>query len=97
MIIFVEVDNVTLKNFGYLIASLLYIDKRTLQRKLKTRGTSFSRLVEETRKSIALQYLHHSDLSNSQLAYMLGYSELSAFTLAFKGWFGVAPSKWRSQ
>ncbi|MBU3916917.1 AraC family transcriptional regulator [bacterium] len=79
------------------ITSLLSTNERSLQRKLKASGTSFRQLVEKVRKSIAKQQLLHSDLSNSQLAYLLGYSELSAFTRAFKRWFGVAPSKWNNQ
>jgi AraC-like DNA-binding protein len=77
------------------ITSLLSTNERSLQRKLKARGTSFRQLVEKVRKSIALQQLRHSDFSKSQLAYVLGYTELSAFTRAFKRWFGVAPSKWK--
>jgi len=79
------------------ISSLLYTSDRSLQRNLKAKDTSFRLLMDKVRKSIAQQQLRHSNLSNSQLAYMLGYTELSAFTRAFKRWFGVAPSKWRSQ
>ncbi len=79
------------------VTALLYTSERSLQRNLKAKGTSFRQLMDRIRKSIALQQLRHSDLSKSQLAYMLGYTELSAFTRAFKRWFGVAPSKWRSQ
>jgi len=79
------------------VTSLLSTNERSLQRKLKASGTSFRQLVEKTRKSIAQQQLRYSDLSKTQLAYILGYSELSAFTRAFKRWFGVAPSKWKDQ
>ena len=79
------------------ISSLLSINGRSLQRKLKARGTSFRQLVEKVRKSIAQQHLRHSGLSKSQLAYVLGYTELSTFTRAFKRWFGMAPSKWKDQ
>jgi len=79
------------------ISALLYTSDRNLQRNLKARGTSFRQLVDRIRKSIAQQQLRHSNLSNSQLAYMLGYTELSTFTRSFKRWFGVAPSKWRSK
>ncbi len=79
------------------ISSQLSTNERGLQRALKSKGTSFRQLVEKVRKSIAHQQLLHSDLSNSQLAYVLGYTELSTFTRAFKRWFGMAPSKWKSQ
>ncbi len=77
------------------VTTLLYTSERSLQRHLKTRGTSFSELVDKTRISITRQQLHHSNLTNSQLAGLLGYTKLSAFTRAFKRWFGVAPSKWK--
>jgi AraC-like DNA-binding protein len=54
-------------------------------------------LLEKVRQSIAQQQLCHSDLSQSQLAYVLGYTEQSTFTRAFKRWFGVTPSKWKNQ
>ena len=79
------------------ISALLNTSDRSLQRNLKARGTSFRQLVDRVRKSIAQQQLRHSNLSNSQLAYMLGYTELSTFTRSFKRWFGVTPSKWRSK
>jgi len=77
------------------ITSLLSTSERSLQRKLKASGTSFRQIVEGVRKTTAKQHILHSDLSNSQLAYLLGYSELSVFTRAFKHWFGVSPSQWK--
>ncbi|MCP4757764.1 MAG: helix-turn-helix domain-containing protein [Proteobacteria bacterium] len=72
---------------------MLSLGEKTLQNKLRARGTSFRLLVGQVRQSIARQHLRQSTLSIIQLAYKLGYSELSAFTLAFKRWFGIAPSK----
>ncbi len=79
------------------VTTLLYTSERSLQRNLKARGTSFRQLVDKTRMSIARQQLHHSNLTNSQLAGLLGYTELATFSRAFKRWFGVAPSKWKRQ
>ncbi len=79
------------------VSSLLSLSKRTLRRRLQARGTTFTQLVEEVRQSITRQHLKQSQLSFGQLSYLLGYFEQSAFTRAFKRWFGVAPSKWRSQ
>ncbi len=50
------------------VTTLLYTSDRSLQRHLKTSGTSFRQLVDKTRISIARQQLHHSNLTNSQLA-----------------------------
>ena len=79
------------------VSSLLSLGEKTLKRRLQARGTSFRQLVEQIRQAIARQHLQQSTLSLSELAYKLGYSEPSAFTRAFKRWFGVAPSKWKQE
>ncbi|MBT6614970.1 MAG: AraC family transcriptional regulator, partial [Deltaproteobacteria bacterium] len=48
-------------------------------------------------QSITRQHIKQARLSFGQLSYLLGYSEPSAFSRAFKRWFGVAPSKWKNQ
>ena len=77
------------------VTALLSITERSLQRKLKARRTTFRQLVDNVRKSIARQQLRQANLSNTELAFILGYTELSAFSRAFKRWFGMAPSKWK--
>ncbi|MBT4267463.1 MAG: helix-turn-helix domain-containing protein [Deltaproteobacteria bacterium] len=79
------------------VSSLLSLSKRTLRRRLQARGTTFTQLVEEVRQSITRQHIEQARLSFGQLSYLLGYSEPSAFSRAFKRWFGVAPSKWKNQ
>jgi len=80
------------------VAAILSVAPRTLQRQLKVRGTSFSRLLEEVRASAARRHLTESQLSLTQLAAILGYSELSAFSRAFHRWHGQSPQQWqRSQ
>lgn len=80
-----------------LIADYLDINTRTLQRYLAEEGTSFQVLLDETRQAMAQRYLGDSTLSLTQLAAMLGYSELSAFSRAFQRWFGTSPREWRAQ
>jgi len=80
------------------VAAMLSVAPRTLQRQLRQRGTSFSRLLEEVRASAARRHLADSQLSLTQLAAILGYSELSAFSRAFHRWHGQSPQQWqRSQ
>ena len=79
------------------IAGYLSITPRTLQRRLKTEGTSYKLLLEEVRFTIASRYLLDSRASLTTLADMLGYSELSAFSNAFKSKTGLSPRQWRAQ
>ncbi len=75
----------------------LAMSKRTLQRVLESEGTSYRKLTEDVRKSLAERYLVEEDLQISQVAYLLGYSEISAFSRAVKIWFGVPPKTLRTQ
>jgi len=70
---------------------------RTLQRTLAAEGTSFKMLTEETRMRLARHYLNNTDLSLTAIAFLLGYSELSAFSRAAKNWLGEAPSTLRKK
>jgi AraC-like DNA-binding protein len=63
----------------------------TLNRKLKEEGTSFQVLLEETRKHLATNYLRYQERSPGEVAFLLGFSEPSAFSRAFKRWMGVSP------
>ena len=78
------------------IASVLQINRRTLQRKLQAEGLSFRQLLAQIRGELAEQYLRESTISVTDLASILGYSELSAFTRFFKNRFGVSPTQYRA-
>ena len=69
---------------------------RTLARRLAEEGTSFASVVEEMRRALAMRYLADPNLSISQVAWLLGYEEVGAFTHAFRRWTGHAPSSMRS-
>lgn len=77
------------------LALALDMSKRTLQRRLEEAGTSLRVLVEEERKALALEYIKQQRLALSEIALLLGFSELSAFTRAFTRWTGAAPSEYR--
>ncbi len=70
------------------VASRLGIGVRTLQRRLQTRGKSFQGLVDETRLAQSRRYLADASMPLTEIAFALGYSELSAFSRAFRRWTG---------
>ena len=73
------------------VAKKLAIGPRTLQRRLKEYGFDFKKLVEDTRQRFAVTYLKDRKNSLTEIAFLLGYSELSAFNRAFKRWTGLTP------
>ena len=77
------------------VAKDAYMSARTLQRKLADAGTSYSDVLESVRRELAEQYLADPARSLSEISFLLGFSELSAFSRAFRRWRGQAPSKVR--
>jgi AraC-like DNA-binding protein len=77
------------------VAEALGISKRTMQRRLRVQGATFSHLLEETRKSLAQRYVRDPHLSLSDATYLLGFSDQANFTRAFKRWYGCAPSRYQ--
>src|SRR5262249_45896155 len=73
----------------------LGMSRRTLQRHLKAGNTSHHQILEETRKHLALEYLSRRGMTIGELAYLLGFSEQSAFCRAFKRWTGMSPTDFR--
>lgn len=80
-----------------LIAGDLDISPRTLQTRLSQAGTSFEALLNETRSTFARHYLVDTAMPLTEIALLLGFSELSAFTRAAQRWFGMPPSSYRRQ
>jgi AraC-like DNA-binding protein len=68
---------------------------RTLQRRLAESGVDYKALVDDIRHRLALQYLRDHKHTLSDVAYLLGYSEISAFSRAFRRWTGSTPSDYR--
>lgn len=79
-----------------MIARELHLSERTLQRKLQDKGTSFRQVLESVRKMVALQYIRDSGTSMTEIAFLLGFSEQSAFSRAFKKWTGKSPVQYRN-
>lgn len=77
------------------IAGTQNISPRTLMRRLKQGGTSYQAILEDVRKTLAIDYVLRSDLRISRIAYRLGYQDPSNFGRAFRSWFGVSPGRYR--
>jgi AraC-like DNA-binding protein len=77
------------------IAYQLAISTRQLQRELKTEGTSFQQLLDTTRRELALRHLQNPTIPIYDIAFLLGFSEPSAFHRAFKRWTGITPKNYR--
>ncbi|MFG0723368.1 AraC family transcriptional regulator [Pseudomonas sp. GLN_6] len=79
------------------IAEYMMVSPRTLQRYLMEEGTGFQELLDETRQSLSTRYLCDSSISLTQVAGLLGYADLSAFSRAFTRWKGLSPRKWKQR
>lgn len=79
------------------VAADLGMSRQTLYRRLRDEGTSFAALHDDLRRRMALDYLSARKVSVNQTAYLVGFSEPSAFTRAFRRWTGVPPATWRAQ
>jgi AraC-like DNA-binding protein len=71
------------------------IHRRTLNRRLRSQGTSFRALVDEARYEIACHLLRDTRLPVLEVAVTLGYADAASFTRAFRRWCATAPAQWR--
>jgi AraC-like DNA-binding protein len=78
------------------ISRRLGVSRRTMARRLSDEGLSFSKLLEDLKLHLARRYLADGNLSISQIAWLLGYQEIGAFSRAFKRWTGKTPRDTRS-
>lgn len=77
------------------IASELAMSERSVQRSLTEESTSYREIVDEVRKDLALSHLSQPGATAADVAFLLGFSEPSAFTRAFRRWTGSSPSQFR--
>ncbi len=73
------------------IAKSLGLSQRTLARHLTDEGTTFSKLLNGIRRDLAARYLEDDSLSISEIAWLLGYRDIGAFSHAYKQWTGTSP------
>ncbi len=78
------------------IAKLLNISPATLKRKLKQQNTSYQKLLDRTRKYLALEELYLNGATNQDAAKRLGFNDIANFRRSFKRWTGLLPSQLRS-
>jgi AraC-like DNA-binding protein len=79
------------------VAQKLGFSPRTLRRKLAAEGVTFGGILEDLRFVLARDYLAQHDLPISRIAWLLGYTEVSAFSHAFRRWSGRTPRADRSR
>ena len=79
------------------VARRLGMSHRTLARRLSSEGLTFSGILDELKSDLAKRYLKEKHLAISEIAWLLGYREVSAFTHAFKRWTGRTPREVRVQ
>lgn len=77
------------------IADDMHMSPRTLQRRLSSEGTTFESVLQDARITMAQRYLRQGRHSVQEVAYLLGFSEASAFSRAFKRWTGKSPTYFR--
>jgi AraC-like DNA-binding protein len=78
------------------VADTLKMSTRTLRRRLVAEGTSFSDQVDLVRRELGIEYVERGDRSLTEIAFLLGFSNLSSFHRAFRRWTGRAPSDVRA-
>ena len=78
------------------VAEALHMTSRTLHRRLKAEQLSFRGLLQDVRQQLALQYIEDNSLTLTEITFLLGFSEMSSFSRAFKNWNGISPSEARS-
>lgn len=78
-------------------ARLLHVTPRTLHRRLVAEGTSYRALLEDVRRTLAVDHLRSRRFSVDEIAYRLGYADTANFRRAFKRWEAVPPSEYRAR
>jgi len=79
------------------VARELCFSVRTLHNKLAEVDTSFQEILDQTRRELAEQYLRQDNLSVGDVAFLLGFSDFSNLSRAFKKWTGLSPTEYRAQ
>ncbi len=80
-----------------IVASRLNRSASTLQRQLQSEGLSYRNVLESTRRSLAEDYLLDHKHSHAQIAYLLGFSDQSNFSRAFKRWTRMSPREFQER
>lgn len=79
------------------MAKALNMSEKTLQRRLAKEGTNFSKELASLRQQKSVSLLNETDLSVTEIAFLCGYSEISAFHHAFHRWYGMSPKTYKQK
>lgn len=77
------------------VAQVLGLSDHEFRKALRQHGLCFNDLLKAARQELALHYLNDPDMPLTEIAFNLGYSELSAFSRAFRNWAGMSPQRYR--
>lgn len=77
------------------VADSMQLSKRTLQRRLTARGTSFHNQLDSVRAGLARRLIYQAEFDIADISLRLGYADQICFSRAFKRWFNCLPSEWR--
>jgi len=80
-----------------LVAKRMHRSTSTLQRQLQAEGQSYRAVLDGTRRSMAEEYLRQGKMSHAQVAYLLGFSDQSNFSRAFKRWTARSPREFQTE
>ncbi|MFK7948266.1 MAG: AraC family transcriptional regulator ligand-binding domain-containing protein [Saprospiraceae bacterium] len=78
------------------VAANLNLSVRTLQRRLKSEQKTYKSVLDNLKQQFAMDYIKNPQLTVSEIAYLLDYSEVSAFSRSFKRWTGKTPNQFRN-
>jgi len=78
------------------VARALHQSASTLQRRLRSEGTTYQRLLDGTRRDLAIEYLRQGQHSLADITFLLGFADQSNFTRAFRRWTGKTPREYLS-
>jgi AraC-like DNA-binding protein len=79
------------------VARSLGVSSRTAQRRLLAEATTHQRVLDELRRDLAVRYFDENSMGIQEVAFVLGFSDQSAFNHAFKRWTGTSPSAYRKR
>jgi AraC-like DNA-binding protein len=79
-----------------MIAEIMGVNVRTLQRRLSEEGLTFKKVVDQARFQVAAELMGNPDVNLVEIASEVGYTDQAHFTRAFRRWAGVSPSEYRS-
>ena len=77
------------------VSSTLAYSPRSLQRLLHQEGTTFKQVLAQTRARLAKHYLCSADITNAEVAFLLGYDDPNSFFRAFRSWTDTTPERYR--